>query len=565
MKLRNAILALGTAVALCAPLAFAGAAHSAPPDLQLVPDTSDTFRTTGCSGCFVTQVKAQLANFASIDRVFRLCGSGGGYTTATANDACNGGFGGGGNSQLLDYLVIQGQLKDSNNAANPGFGVPGGGAATVRISAGGSNVGIQCAGNGQGTGGFLAPEGNDGIPGTADDAGSNGIVANGFGVVGGGDANVGTANMVTPPLAACNAGLDRASEYLLPYPGGFGAAAPGGILNSNPTLPTTQLCVVNFDLDNNVAINGAPLGIAIGSGAVGPATATTGEATNLAVSCDTGFADVPTQDFFNNTFNADAFRNSDTYGAQIFKLIVNQNVVAKTDATKKVALAQPQIQNIFTGPGKSGSICSWDAAGAQAVGQPNDNIFVCFREDGSGTREVFRNTWMLESAGQKSTGTASGACNAQPLEAGGVKTSTKTMTQRNTGGDIATCVQSNPNAIGYVDVARSKAGTYAVPVLGVDPETNADIVTLVKCGMYPYWGPLAGGDGARNTGTNALANQHKATLKNLNAFPGNTNYIPLGTATTGVSYLKTRTNAPYGFKFIPTSCPGFLNPPNPAP
>ena len=99
--------------------------------------------------------------------------------------------------------------------------------------------------------------------------------------------------------------------------------------------------------------------------------------------------------------------------------------------------------------------------------------------------------------------------------------------------------------------AADSAGTIA----------NTDLRTLVKCGMYPYWGPLSGGDGARNSGANVFGLAHRSALKSLLAFPAGNNYIPLGGINTGVSYSKSRTAAAAQFKFIPNNCPGFPAPP----
>lgn len=83
--------------------------------------------------------------------------------------------------------------------------------------------------------------------------------------------------------------------------------------------------------------------------------------------------------------------------------------------------------------------------------------------------------------------------------------------------------------------------------------------------MYPYWGPLSGGLGGRNSGSNVFASAHQLALKNLNVFPTGNDYIPLGTTNTGVSFTKVRTDAAYAFKFIPSNCPGFPSPPNAKP
>jgi ABC-type phosphate transport system substrate-binding protein len=362
----------------------------------------------------------------------------------------------------------------------------------------------------------------------------------------------------------------------LPYTGGFGAAGPAGSCG-NPTAPVTELFVVNYDLNSDGQIDNAT------AGAAPPGSITTvggvagNETTNLALGSDMGFADLPLQDFQSGAINSDSFRNSDFFGAQVFKLIVNKNIAAKSDATKKIMLADPQVENLFTTRSQTGSVCSWDAVGGQSLAGGSDNVTICHRESGSGSRETFRNTWMLDAVGNKPEGQAStaqgvpdtGNCGAasgagaQRLENGGNKGTQKTYIENPSGGDVSTCVATNANAIGYVDVARTNANWYAVPVLGVDPDSAsgaADLATLVKCGQYPYWGALSGGDGARNA-ANVFATAHRSALKSLLVFPSNKNYLPLGSATTGVSFTKTRTAGVSGFKFIPTSCPGVANPP----
>jgi hypothetical protein len=573
MTLRKSLFALGTAVAFAAPVLGATTAGAVSPDLQLVPDTTDSFRTGGCSGCFATQLQAVLAQFASIDRVFRGCGAGGKFATGATDNLCGGGIAPG-KSVRLDQIVIQGTLKDSGSCS--GLGQPGGGTATIRVSANGSDRGVALAGNAQGTAGFLAPEGFDGVPNTADDAGGTGA----FGVAGGG-VNPNTVNMSAAPLIAVAAGVALPASAL-PYSGGFGAAGPANSCG-NPTAPAQEFTVVNFDLNADGQIDNATAGAAA-PGAITTVGGVAGnETTNLAVSGDMGFADLPTQDFSAATgLNTDVFRNGDTFGAQIFKLVVNKNIAAKSDATKKVALADPQIENLFTTAAQTNSACSWDAVGGQALAGPNDNVTICHRELGSGSRETFRNIWMLDAVGFKAEGAAStpqgtpdvrncGAASgggAQRLEGSGNKGTQKTYIENPSGGDESNCVANNANAIGYVDVARTNANYYAVPVLGVDPDAAAapaDLRTLVKCGQYPYWGPLAGGDGARNSGANVFGTAHRSALKSLLVYPSGNNYIPLGTANTGVSYTKTRTAGVYGFKFIPNNCPGFANPPTAKP
>src|SRR5262249_27847368 len=159
----------------------------------------------GCTGCFDTQMQAAIATFSSIKRVFRSCATGGGITV---NDSCDGA----GHGDLQDFVELQGDLRDANNPANAGLGVPGGATnVTIRVSANGSGNGITCASStAPGPIGFLAPEGFDGLPNTADDAGGTGV----FGAVGngtklGGGPATGDPNDTSPKLATCDTKLTQ--------------------------------------------------------------------------------------------------------------------------------------------------------------------------------------------------------------------------------------------------------------------------------------------------------------------------------------------------------------------
>ena len=96
----------------------------------------------------------------------RGCQTGG--TIPNLNN-CDGGLGTGGD--LMDYVVIEGTLRNSNTDPN-GLGVPGGAAGVLyRVGANGSGNGVRCANttNPQPIG-FLAAEGFNGLAGDGDDA-----------------------------------------------------------------------------------------------------------------------------------------------------------------------------------------------------------------------------------------------------------------------------------------------------------------------------------------------------------------------------------------------------------
>src|SRR5215468_3400508 len=202
VKLRNAGLALSLAVGALAVGAPAQAQQMlTAKDGGIVGTGPDDLRTGGCSGCFQAQMRSVLNQFATITRIWRLCGTQtpGGVASslkATPGGAptCDGDPGTPGGT-LLDYVVIQGDLRDSTAAANAatndfynnttgavgadgvndGFGQPGGASDVVyRVSANGSGQGNLCtqslASGGVGIG-YVSPEGFDGVPNTADDAG----------------------------------------------------------------------------------------------------------------------------------------------------------------------------------------------------------------------------------------------------------------------------------------------------------------------------------------------------------------------------------------------------------
>lgn len=114
-------------------------------------------------------------------------------------------------------------------------------------------------------------------------------------------------------------------------------------------------------------------------------------------------------------------------------------------------LTLEQIRNIF-----SGKITNW-----KDLGQPEADITVVIREDGSGTRGAFEELIMK-----------------------GVECTGKAAVQNSTGAVRAT-VASNPNAIGYVSLAGLDPGVKPVKVEGVEP-TAANVLN----GTYPVNRPF---------------------------------------------------------------------------
>ncbi len=504
---------------------------------------SDTLRSGGCSGCFNTQTTAAIAQFSVIREVVRACGTNGGFPDI---DLCDGGTGSGGD--LLDFVILRGDLRDKNNVANAGLGVPGGATnVAYRVSANGSSDGIRAGNNVNPEPiGFLSDEGFDGLSGTADDPTPTG----GVGV----DGVIGTADDTAPPKVACNTQVgDPTDEFPL----------PAGTVKD---AAFTESCIVMFDRSGNGSIGNDRRGIVPGAQTtVGPAPAGTNETFNLSLDSDFGLADLPTKDFADPALSSQNFAldagDNGVFGAQIFKMIASRDVHAVGDATKKVSLNDAQIEAMFA-PAGGNSVCNWQDVGVDA-GSTNDNLAVCIRAPGSGTKETFRNTFLANKGGDTSetTGSTSGTTTncLQFLESGAARLSAKTAVQNGGNGDVITCVESRQGSIGYVDASDQPLGNqwYAVPVEGVDPDTN-NLKTLVKCGHYRWWGPLSGGR-ANNPATssrgnatiNAFEAAHRDGLRNKILFASFESYLPLS----GVGFTKNVTDGGYTLQFAPQGCP----------
>ncbi|HTO69266.1 MAG TPA: hypothetical protein VMR31_05340 [Myxococcota bacterium] len=558
------VLAAGLILGIAAP-AFAQAPPASTTS-DADPATRDALRTGGCTGCFDTQAQAAIASFATVKRVFRVCQTGGGVTV---NQNCDGS----GHGALAQFIEIQGDLRNSSTDAL-GLGVPGGQSnATIRISGNGSGNGLNCASaSGPTPIGYIAPEGFDGIPNTADDAGGTGV----FGAVGpgtnsGGGGAVGNANDTSPKLAACDTKLDDPAS-------GYQFSIPGTTPTAYPAKGTQEFCVVNVDQGTDAQIKNDRVG------AAAPGTIThlgqldpTNETTNLSLSCDTAFADLPPGDFSPQTgLNTAAFANSDTFGAEIFKIIASRDVHANAGANVKIQLGKPEIEGLF-GPSNNLATCSWQQVGGQSslVHASGVDINVCYRSIGSGTREVFRNTWMANTRGDATQGQGStsgviGTCGQRVGSLTGTPTVFhKQLIEGGGTNDVKICVQQHTGSVGYVDGFINPATTefYSVPVDGVDPDTN-NLKQLVRCGMYRYWGPLAGGTGGRLGGVaTAPKTAHLAAMKNPAIFFANEAYAPFS----GLNYAKTATDGASFTQFVSTAppdanaCPGTIAPPGTIP
>src|SRR5262249_32152964 len=368
---------------------------------------------------------------------------------------------------------------------------------------------------------------------------------------------------------------------------------PGTVVEPDTQYParlTQEFCVVNVDggpgntadkTIKNDRVGAAAPGVITKRGQLDP----TNETTNLNLSCDTGFADLPPTDFIQATLNTLTFANGDTFGAQIFKFIASKDVHANGDVTKKVQLAKPQLEGIFNA-WSAQTTCSWQQVGADSAvhhvtGPPlsGTDMNVCYRALGSGTREVFRNTFDANTKGDANQGTASWVrrtTNTRAMRLGSATAPANTPFRKplieNPGTtDVKTCVSTNQGSIGYVDgfinADPNSPAFYGIPVEGVDPDTN-DLKLLTRCGLYRYWGPLAGGTGGRLGGiATDPKTGHRFAMKVPQIFTTNESYLP----STGLNYNKPATDGQSTTQFVSTAfpatdaCPGSINPPGTVP
>ncbi|HVP28928.1 MAG TPA: hypothetical protein VMW35_07180 [Myxococcota bacterium] len=527
-------------------------------------------RTGGSSAAFTTQNFAAMASFSSITRVERLCSTGGAEPAGT----CAGAAAIGGKGKLEDYVIIEGTLKNcgTNCAASTTdpskLGRNGGGFARVYISSNGSGRGLSCGSTQPTKIGFLSRFGFNGVAGGGDDPGSDGNGA--IGVPAGWPAaaatppiNLGTLNR--PALVQCDTTLKANIYDKLP-------AAVKATVAWNVTA-ATELCVVDIDADGDGVIDGRDDGASL------PRTQIAGggnESSNLNQSCDLGFGDLPPSDFENPAISSLTLNGGVTTGLQVFKIVVNRNVRAKSDSTKKVMLQDPQLEGIF-GLATFGNACSWSDVGGQVIGDTDGKFTVCYRESGSGTRETYRNTFMLDARGQQDQGTTPGTFDCENFDQNGGGTTTitqKRYIENPTSGDEATCVSASGFAtgtngnIGYVNANRTNANFYAVPVFGVDPDAQGAVAlrNLVKCGAYPYTGPLSAGKGPGGDPLGLRQMQLNAVSSEV-VFDDSTgaDYIPFGPFDNGVAFQKDVTAGQYFVKFKPASCPGVIPQPPLAP
>lgn len=511
---------------------------------------TDAFRTAGAAAVIQAQLTAVVSQFSEITRVFRGCNVGGGIVGD--GSGCADGV----NGRLNDFFVIQGTLRDSSIDPN-GLGVPNGsslGQVTYRLSGNGAGNGIACSADPSVQAptptGFLAPEGLDGVPNTADDAGGSGV----FGVPGPG-TNPGTASQTAAPLVNCQ-GKTRVEQ----------AQTVSGTINTFLTAANAELCVVDTDLNGNGSIGGQNNGAGL-PGAVASVGGVAGnETSNLRLACDTGVTAPPPGDF--NPPRATQ-RSQTTVGGQLYKIVTGRDVHAIGNADAKIRLNDAQLEGIFGAP-SSNSVCRLDHLGAESSGT-TQNVTACTRAVGAGVREAFRNSFMANTAGSKvlaedPSGLPDGTISQciQPREGGGTQIAQKRVKLTNIINEQLSCVAGFSGGFSYVDADRFDPGTYGVVIEGVDPDAallappDRNLKQLVKCGHYRYWQPVSVGVGGNNPGGSPFITAHVAALGDKPVlFEASASFLPTST----IGFVKSATDGSYSVSFVPTSCPAAPPPP----
>lgn len=205
------------------------------------------------------------------------------------------------------------------------------------------------------------------------------------------------------------------------------------VAGSTALLPVTQQAAKEFKRSNpKVAIS-----VSGSSSIAGPQSVLRGSATIGAVDWDA-------------TKSVPGFKAFGGLKAHKIAVIPFATIVNKSNPVKN--LSTKQLQGIF-----SGKIKNW-----KQVGGKNEEIVVVNRKFGSGTR-----------------------VNYQMKALGGKAFMSKGSNYKEVGksGEMVSAVSSNPNAIGYVDLAYVKGGIKALNNNGVAATT-----TNVMNGKYKVWG-----------------------------------------------------------------------------
>jgi len=560
------------------------------------PSGAQEFYTGGSTALFQTQVLSALASMSNVSKVYRGCATGNKMGTS---NACAGTAGlpvGAPISQLQNFMVIEGTMRNcGTSCSSTNFGTPSGGFGRYYISANGSDQGSLCANSAShGTTGFLGIAGADGKLCTTDDPGvsvsgctagtSCGVCGTGNGV---GIPTTWPGQSGGPSGAGPTFDLSTLTQAALVSC--TGATGLTGFINLLPaanqptTTGLTEFCVVDIDANDDGQV-GFPVspdpqltGRALNFTTIGAT-----ETSNLALQCTLGLSDVPPDDFADASLNSITMSNQTTVGAQIFKVVASSNVRPSglqfaSDSTNKIALNLPQLQGLFGGANSGTDACSWKDAGGQVVGDAAGKITVCFREDGSGTRETYRNTWMLEKNGQHPMGTTAGTFGCDQADEGGTTDTltTKNFVLSNGSGNMANCMEATGvgtgfnGQIGYLNASTQDTSKtsgsrrfYSVVLNGIDIDAYeqsaggaASVQNLVKCGQYPFWGVETAGTGGQVDPSSFVQAQENAlgstTLWNTT---NNPDYLPAGNGTNGIAYIKNRVSAQYFVQFQSSNC-----------
>ncbi|MFO0690575.1 MAG: hypothetical protein U0900_17880 [Myxococcota bacterium] len=514
-------------------------------------------RVASAAANFTTNTLAVFASMSDVTKVYRLCATGGAIPAGT----CAGAAAIGGRGAILDWVVIEGTMRNCGSTCSAtNLGRNGGGFVRAYVTGGTGAVALQSASTTPSQLGFASLFGFDGVPGGGDDAGANGLGATG--VPPGwplssatAPINLGTLNRAA--LVECATGLRAISDSL-----------PVLVRPTWSVTPANELCIVEIDADGNGSINNLQLGAPL------PRTTIAGsgnETTNYRTSSDIGVSPIPPQDYSDPTINTLTVNSPVTTGLQILKFVVNRNVRAKSDVNKKIMLQDPQIEAIFGGA-SFGNACSWADVGGQVVGEPDAKMTVIIRETNAALRQVVRNTFLLNPRGSQPEGAVAGTFGCENFDENGGGTTTivpkqylqvTTLAEQITAAGGSGLGAGTLGGITVVNASRTNTTTYSVPVFGVDPDAQGapTLRLLVKCGMYPFTGPLTvgrgpGGDplGLRQAFVNSISSE----LVYDDASSTAADYLPFGNFDSGVAYAKDLTAGQTFLKFKPASCPGVI-------
>lgn len=535
---------LKISLALAAALQLAAATEARAANASLVPDT-DAFRTAGAAAVIDAQKTAIVSQFQEITRVFRGCITGG--TVVPDGSGCADGV----NGRWNDFFVIQGILRNSLTDPN-GLGVPNGpslGEVTYRLSGNGAGNGIACSRDpaiqAPTSVGFLAPEGFDGVPNTADDAGGTGA----FGIPGPG-INPNSAAQTAAPLVNAQ-GKTKLEQ----------AETVAGTTNTFLTATNGELALVSFDLNSNGSIANENNGVGVPGAVTSIGGVAGNETPNLRVSCDVGITGPPPGDF---NPPRPAQRSQDIVGGQIYKIAASRDVHAIGNNDAKIHLADPQIEGIFGEP-TNNSVCRLNHIGAAST-TASQNVTACIRQIDAGVRESVRLSFLVNTGGSKThVEDPSGAANGttvsclQTREAGGTQIATKRVKATTIINEQVNCLATFSGSFTYIDANRFDPAIYGVVLEGVDPDAailapaDRNLKQLVKCGQYRDWLPVSTGIGAHNPAGSVFITAHNAALKTKPVLYTTSNsWLPQST----VGFNKNASDGSYSIAFVPTSCPG---------